>query len=93
MAKMWKRTLIEDDNDDDDEYVYDRSDRYRRPLIEARHYDRDILDEFSDYEEDQEESAKVEELLDKVRRGKYKPKHGDHWSVHVAYSLIQNRGR
>lgn len=92
MAKMWRRTLIEDD-DDEDEYVYDRLERYKRPTIEARHYNQDILDEFTDYEEDEEESAKIEELLDKVRRGKYKPKYNDHWSLHVAYNLIQNRGR
>ena len=83
----------DDEEEEDEEYVYDPSTRYRRPIIEARHYDQGILDEFSDYEEDKEETAEIEELLDRVRRGKYKPRRGDHWSIHVAYNLIQNRGR
>lgn len=94
MAKMWRRTLREPDEDEDeDDDVYERG-RYRRPVIEARHYDRSVLDEFADYEDDDEEDrAHVDELLEKVKKGKYKPKPGDHWTLHVAYSLIENRGR
>ena len=90
MAKMWKRATLRDDVEDDD----DDDDVYRRPRIEARQYDPDILERFSEYEnsDDDEDSAVVDELLAKIRKGKYTPKKRDHWSLHVAYSLIQSRG-
>ncbi len=92
MAKMWKRATLRDrDDDDDDDDVED--DVYRRPRIEARQYDPDILERFSGYEDDDtEDPSVVDELLAKIRKGKYRPKKRDHWSLHVAYNLIQNRG-
>lgn len=95
MVKLWKRkNLIEDDDeeDDDDEEI---EERYRRPKIEARRFDQSILEDFSDgYDDfDEEDYSGVDKLLEKVKNGKYKPKKNDHWSLHVAYNLIQNRGR
>jgi len=94
MAKMWRRTLRDNDDDDDDDD--DGSpEMYRRPRIEARQYDPDVLERFSGYEDDDDDSedpSVVDELLAKIRKGKYKPKRRDHWSLHVAYNLIQNRG-
>ena len=93
MAKMWKRATLRDDDDDDDDVEDDVN---RRPRIEARQYDPDVLERFSGYEDDNDDGADpsvVDELLAKIRKGKYKPKRRDHWSLHVAYNLIQTRGR
>ena len=92
MAKMWRRTLRDDDDDDDDDV---EEGRYHRPSIEARQYDPEIIENLAGYDDDDddEDSAVVDELLAKVRKGKYKPKKRDHWSLHVAYNLIQTRGR
>lgn len=95
MAKLWRRkNLIEDDDeeDNDDEEI---EERYKRPKIETRRFDPAILGDFSDgYDDfDEDEYDNVDELLEKVKKGKYKPKKNDHWSLHVAYALIQNRGR
>jgi len=91
MAKMWKRTLRDDDDDED-------SGLYRRPPIEARQYDPEVIAnlggyDYDDDDDDDEDPSVVEELLAKIRKGKYKPKKKDHWSLHVAYNLIQSRGR
>ena len=92
MAREWKRTLLRDDDDDDVE-VEDVV-QYRRPRIEARQYDPDIIESLSGWsDDDEDDSAVVDELLAKIRQGKYKPKTRDHWSLHVAYSLIQNRSK
>ena len=93
MAKMWRRRLVEDDDEEEDNDDEEIEERYRRPRIEARRFDPDILEDFmGDYEDDYEDS-RVDELLAKVKKGKYVPKASDHWSLHVAYNLIQNRGR
>lgn len=95
MAKMWRRATLRDD-DDDDKDDDDDDDVYRRPRIEARQYDPDILERFSGYVDDNDEIADpsvVDNLLAKIRKGKYRPKKRDHWSLHVAYNLIQSRGR
>ena len=93
MAKMWRRTA-ENSEPDDYEYPYENppTERYRRPKVEASHYDRDLLEDFGE-DDDDEDSSAVDELLERVKKGKYKPKKSDHWTLHVAYSLIQNRGR
>jgi hypothetical protein len=94
MAKMWRRTLRDDDDDDDDEDEAEEG-RYRRPRIEARQYDPSIIENLAGYDDDDDDAdpAAVDELLAKIRKGKYKPKRHDHWSLHVAYNLIQTRGR
>ncbi len=92
MAKMWKRTLRDDDDDDDED---EDSGVYRRPRIEARQYDPGIIANFGGYDDDDdgEDPSVVDELLAKIRKGRYRPKKRDHWSLHVAYNLIQSRGR
>jgi len=92
MAKMWRRRLREDDEEDDDDDEEEVNEgRYRRPKIEARHYDPEIIENLSFFDDDDEDSSHVDELLDRVREGKYRPKRSDHWSVHVAYNLMKNR--
>jgi len=96
MAKMWKRASLRDndDDDDDDDDVEEKgtAERYRRPYIAARQYDPSIIESLPGYDDDDgEDSAAVDGLLKKIRAGKYKPKKRDHWSLHVAYNLIQSR--
>lgn len=92
MAREWKRMLRDDD---DDEVEVEDDVRYRRPRIEARQYDPSIIESFSGWgdSDDADDSDVVDELLAKIRKGKYKPKTRDHWSLHVAYNLIQTRGQ
>lgn len=94
MAKMWRRRLREDDEDEDedDEEEEEAEGRYRRPQIEARHYDPGVIEGLMHFDEDDGvDSSHVDDLLDRVRNGKYRPKRKDHWSVHVAYNLIKSR--
>jgi len=79
-------TEDEDESEDDDEEKPSRRRRQYAPPRPMR------VTRFSDYDSGDDEGPSHEELEEKVRGGKYKPKPSDPWTIHVLYNLLHESG-
>lgn len=100
MVKKWSRKVVDEDDEDlyddefEDDYDEDEDDedeRHIAPRRPARRHNPTFLASLgSDDDVDEDE---LDDLLTKVRAGKYVPKKSDHYTLHVAYNNLKNRNR
>lgn len=73
----------EEEDDDEEEDVWFRRRRSFSDLVETLN---------NDYEEQEQiDETQWCDLEQKIRAGKYKPKHSDHYTLHVLYNNLKQR--
>ena len=95
--RRWRRPRYDDEDEEDEDVEVDEEEeeeekprrRYFPPPRPMR------VTRFSDFGEDEvedEDLARFEKVAPLIRRGMYKPKPSDPWTVHVLYANLKELG-